>query len=109
VRRTRIHPRAIAVSTYFWIGLQIQNNLKLVHTADVPKATINTWLKEVSPEFVKDQLKKRPDETFATIKTIPVDRSELNLGKDIIGKKGRRIVLGIKTQRQTLLIAVSTN
>ena len=67
-------------------GKQISLSLRRVHNVDVPEATVYTWLKEYSPEFLKARIQSNNSEV-SQIKTINVDGTFVSMGKDIIGKK----------------------
>ena len=68
-------------------GKQIAEELRILHNVEVQEANVYVWLKEISPEFVKSRLAKNPQDIPATIKTITVDGSYIDLSRDIIGKK----------------------
>jgi len=68
-------------------GNDIARDLKTLNNVEIPEATIYTWLKRLSPEFLKDRLAKKPDDIPSNIKALTVDGSYVNIGKDIIGKK----------------------
>ncbi len=67
-------------------GNQISQSLRRVHNVDVPEATVYTWLKEYSPEFLKVRIENKKLDV-SQIKTITVDGTYVSAGKDIIGKK----------------------
>lgn len=68
-------------------GNAIARDLTLLHNVQVPEATIYTWLKRLSPEFLKDRLAKNPKDVPSNIKSLTVDGSYVNIGKELIGKK----------------------
>ena len=68
-------------------GKDIARNLMLLHHVQISEATVYSWLKEHSPEFLKAKLAEQPDKLPANIKALTIDGSYVNLGKEIIGKK----------------------
>ena len=68
-------------------GKAIVRDLALVHHVQVSEATVYSWLKEHSPEFLKAKLAEQPEKLPNNIKAITIDGSYVNLGKEIIGKK----------------------
>ena len=58
-----------------------------MHDVSVSEATVYSWLKRHSPEFLKSKLDKERDGLPGTIKAITVDGTFVTTGKDIIGKK----------------------
>jgi len=68
-------------------GEQIRSNLQTLHRVSVPVATIYSWLKDLSPTFLKARLEAHTAEDLSKIKTITVDGTYVNTGSAIIGKK----------------------
>ncbi len=68
-------------------GNQIAKDLQLLHQVDVPEATVYSWLKIYSPEFIKARLGTSSIDLPQNIQAITVDGSYVSTGKDIIGKK----------------------
>ncbi len=68
-------------------GKQIALKLKTLHQVEVSEATIYSWLKTLSPAFLKPRLEENQEKTLEQVKTISIDGSYVNLGKAIIGKK----------------------
>jgi len=68
-------------------GNVIARDLATLHRVKVPEETIYSWLKHLSPEFLKVKLAERPETIPTHIKSITVDGCYVNLGKAIIGKK----------------------
>lgn len=68
-------------------GNIIARDLALLRNVSVSEATIYSWLKLHSPEFLKSKLDRDQADIPGTIKAITVDGSFVATGKDIIGKK----------------------
>ena len=68
-------------------GNVIARDLATLHQVQIPEETIYSWLKRLSPEFLKTKLAERPENIPSNIKSITVDGCYVNLGKAIIGKK----------------------
>ena len=68
-------------------GNAIARDLKVLHNVEMPETTVYTWLKRLSPEFLKDRLAKKPDNIPSNIKALTIDGTYVNIGKEIIGKK----------------------
>ena len=68
-------------------GEIIARDLSRLHQVDVPVATIYSWLKKYSPEFLKNQIDTSSPEDWSHIKTVTVDGTYVNTGSAVIGKK----------------------
>jgi hypothetical protein len=68
-------------------GETISKHLAQLHQVQVPAATIYSWLKEHSPNFLKARIEKQKPEDLAHLKTITVDGSYVHTGTAVIGKK----------------------
>ncbi|MHA1168475.1 MAG: hypothetical protein ACTSRU_11680 [Candidatus Hodarchaeales archaeon] len=68
-------------------GNIIARDLALLHNISVSEATVYSWLKQHSPEFLKSKLDRDQTDIPGTIKAITVDGTFVATGKDIIGKK----------------------
>lgn len=68
-------------------GNAIARDLRVLNNVEIPEATIYTWLRKHSPEFIKKNLKNDPKNLPSDIKSITIDGTYVNIGKDIIGKK----------------------
>jgi len=68
-------------------GNVIARDLATLHHVKVPEETIYSWLKRLSPEFLKTKFAERPENIPSNIKSITVDGCYVNMGKAIIGKK----------------------
>ncbi len=68
-------------------GNDIARDLGLLNSVKVPEATVYSWLKRLSPDFIKDRLAKKPEDVPSNIKALTVDGSYVNIGKELIGKK----------------------
>jgi len=68
-------------------GNIIARDLATLRNVKVPEETIYSWLKRLSPEFLKAKLAQSPENIPSHIKSITVDGCYVNLGKAIIGKK----------------------
>ena len=68
-------------------GNAIARDLALLHNVKIPVTTVYSWLKDHSPEFIKANLEKDPENLPPNIKSITIDGTYVNMGKDIIGKK----------------------
>jgi len=67
-------------------GERISEDLLKLHQVIVPPATIYSWLKEYSPEFLKAKIDQYPQD-LSHIKTITVDGTYVHTGTATIGKK----------------------
>ena len=61
--------------------------MQFLHQVDIPEATVYSWLKLYSPEFIKARLNTSSTDLPPNIQAITVDGSYVSTGKDIIGKK----------------------
>ncbi|MHA1727959.1 MAG: hypothetical protein ACTSWY_04430 [Promethearchaeota archaeon] len=69
-------------------GNIISKSLNRGNNVNIPEATIYSWLKEYSPQFLKYQIdSSAKNKDLSQIKTITVDGSYVSVGKDVIGKK----------------------
>ena len=68
-------------------GKKISSDLMRFHQVPVLEETVYSWLKEHSPAFLKVRLDKDPHQDLSHVKSITIDGSYVNTGKDIIGKK----------------------
>jgi len=68
-------------------GNAIARDLALLHNVQVSEATVYSWLKDHSPDFIKANLAIEPENIPPNIKALTVDGSYVNMGKEIIGKK----------------------
>ena len=69
-------------------GNIISRSLNQVHNVNVPEATVYSWLKEYSPQFLKARIDSSvKSKDLSHIKTITVDGTYVSVGKDVIGKK----------------------
>ena len=68
-------------------GKVIAWDLTTLHQVPVSEATVYSWLKKHSPEFLQVKLAQQPDRLPEHIKAITVDGTYVNLGKEVIGKK----------------------
>jgi len=68
-------------------GNEIARDLALLHNVAVSEQAVYKWLRELSPDFVKERLKKNNNDLPQNIQAISVDGSITNIAKDIIGKK----------------------
>ena len=68
-------------------GNNIVRDLALLSNVQVPEATVYSWLKDHSPEFIKTNLAIDPENVPPNIKALTIDGSYVNMGKKLIGKK----------------------
>ena len=68
-------------------GNIIARDLALLHNVSISEATVYSWLKKHSPEFLKGKLDSNRTDMPGTIKAITVDGTFVATGRDIIGKK----------------------
>jgi transposase len=68
-------------------GNVIAQDLRLFHQVDVPEATVYSWLKAHSPQFVKARLKNNEEALPESIKVVSLDGSYVSVAKELIGKK----------------------
>ena len=68
-------------------GNEIARHLELLHNVKVSEQTVYKWLKDLSPDLVKERLNKDKDDLPQNIQAISVDGTYTNIAKDIIGKK----------------------
>ncbi len=67
-------------------GERIASDLMEFHQVPVPAATVYSWLKTYSPDFLKAKIDQQPED-LSHIKTITVDGTFVNTGSAVIGKK----------------------
>ncbi len=68
-------------------GNDIARDLKLLHQVNITEATIYSWLKKFSPEFIKSRLDENPEDIPQNIDVLSIDGSYVTIANDIIGKK----------------------
>jgi hypothetical protein len=68
-------------------GDRIASDFEHYHQVPIPAATIYSWLKEHSPQFLKAQIEKKSPEDLSHLKTFTVDGSYVHTGTAAIGKK----------------------
>lgn len=68
-------------------GNEISRDLKVLHNVTVPEATVYTWLKLYTPEFLKARITEDKNTIPPNIKSITVDGTYFDTTEDIIGKK----------------------
>ncbi len=68
-------------------GNDIARDLAFLHNVQVPEVTVYSWLKEHSPEFIKANLAVDPENLPPDIKSLTIDGTYVNMGKELIGKK----------------------
>ncbi len=68
-------------------GNEITHDLSLLHNVDVSEQAVYKWLKELSPDFIKERMNRDITDKPDHIISISVDGSYVDVAKDTIGKK----------------------
>jgi hypothetical protein len=86
----------------------IADILKDSHQVDVPKDTVNSWIKIHSKAYLKTTKQKKSLHHPESIKTVTLDGTFTSTGRDVIGKKKPVVSLSLTKQKNgTYLLTLS--
>ena len=68
-------------------GNAIARDLMFLHNVEIPKETVYSWIRNHSEEFIEGKFANNHETDYSKIKSITIDGTYFNTGKDTIGKK----------------------